>query len=535
MAIGALLYIGTGHISTEDIQFSDRVKSAVYWRSGTQILSQIISWGVTLAILRILDPGDYGLFAMSSVILVFLNFLNGYGFASSLIQSEKVEPMQIRQAFGMLLLLNGALALIQLFIAPVLAVQYYQEPIVGEMIKWQALIYLSTPFMVIPEALMSRNLEFKKPAIINLLSAIVGAAAALYMALNDWGVWTLVFAPIAIFWTRAIALTFATKFFIWPSFNFRGAGAMFGFGTTLLVSHGFWIVQSQSDIFIAGRFLSKHDLGLYAEALFLTSIFAAKFVPPLNEVAFPAYARLQHDKAALAAGFLKAAKLILFIACPLYIGMAATAEPFVTVIMGNKWIEGIPFVQILALSMPFMTLQIIFTPALNAVGKPNLTARNSMFGAVLMPITFLIGIQYGAIGLAWGWLIAFPILLAFTFYNAKDVIGITLRGLLDATWPAICASVAMAGMVLLADKYGGAAIMQSNLMIYKYEMDIYVRFVFLIAVGAATYFALLWYFSRDTLQEIITLVVKRKVPIEEAADANGPSNDNKDLGIEAQT
>ncbi len=473
-----------------------------------------------MAILRILDPGDYGLFAMTSVILVFLNFLNGYGFASSLIQSETVEPMQIRQAFGMLLILNTALALVQLFIAPALAVQYYQEPMVGEMLRWQALIYLSTPFMVLPEALMSRNLEFKKPAIINLLSAFVGASVSLYMALNDWGVWTLVFAPIAIFWTRAIALTVATKFYIWPSFDFRGAGAMFGFGTTLLVSHGFWIVQSQSDIFIAGRFLDPHDLGLYAEALFLTSIFAAKFVPPLNEVAFPAYARMQHDKEALAAGFLKAAKLILFIACPLYIGMAATAEPFVAVIMGDKWLEGIPYVQILALSMPFMTLQIIFTPALNALGKPNLTARNSMFGAVLMPITFLFGIQYGAIGLAWGWLLAFPILLCFTFYNAKDVIGITWRGLLDSIWPAIFASISMAAVVILVDIYIGKKIMQLEYSLFGHEYDIYLRFLLLIVTGAAAYFAMLWYFAKDTLEEVINLVVKRKPPVVEVPQTN---------------
>ncbi len=457
---------------------------------------------------------------MTSVILVFLNFLNGYGFASSLIQSETVEPMQIRQAFGMLLILNTALALVQLFIAPALAVQYYQEPMVGEMLRWQALIYLSTPFMVLPEALMSRNLEFKKPAIINLLSAFVGAAVSLYMALDDWGVWTLVFAPIAIFWTRAIALTVATKFYIWPSFDFRGAGAMFGFGTTLLVSHGFWIVQSQSDIFIAGRFLDPHDLGLYAEALFLTSIFAAKFVPPLNEVAFPAYARMQHDKKALAAGFLKTAKLILFIACPLYIGMAATAEPFVAVIMGDKWLEGIPYVQILALSMPFMTLQIIFTPALNALGKPNLTARNSMFGAVLMPITFLFGIQYGAIGLAWGWLIAFPILLCFTYYNAKDVIGISWRGLLDSIWPAIFASISMAAVVMLVDIYIGKKIMQLDYSIFGHEYDIYLRFLLLAATGAIAYFALLWYFARDILEEVINLIVKRKPPVIDIPDTN---------------
>ena len=93
----------------------------------------------------------------------------------------------------------------------------------------------------------------------------------------------------------------ATKFWVRPSFDFKGAGSIFNFGAAMLVAHGFWIVQSQSDIFIAGRAFDNHNLGLYAEALFLTQIFAAKFVPPLNEVAFPAYARLQNDKAALSA------------------------------------------------------------------------------------------------------------------------------------------------------------------------------------------------------------------------------------------
>ena len=81
----------------------------------------------------------------------------------------------------------------------------------------------------------------------------VGAVVALTMALNNYGVWTLVFAPVAIFWTRAIALMIGTRFWVWPSFNFKGAGSIFTFGTTMLVSHGFWIIQSQCDIFIAGR------------------------------------------------------------------------------------------------------------------------------------------------------------------------------------------------------------------------------------------------------------------------------------------
>jgi O-antigen/teichoic acid export membrane protein len=87
-----------------------------------------------------------------------------------------------------------------------LAAAYYREPVVAEMLRWQSLIYLSTPFLILPEALMTRELEFRKPAIINLLTALVGAAVSLGMALLGYGVWTLVFAPISIFWSRAIML-----------------------------------------------------------------------------------------------------------------------------------------------------------------------------------------------------------------------------------------------------------------------------------------------------------------------------------------
>ena len=192
----------------------------------------------------------------------------------------------------------------------------------------------------------------------------------------------------------------------------------------MLVAHGFWIVQSQCDIFIAGRAFDNHQLGLYAEALFLTQIFAAKFVPPLNEVAFPAYARLQNDREALSAGFLKAVRLIMLISCPLYLGMAVTAQPLVDVVMGPKWTEAAPLVAILALAMPVMTLHILFAPALNALGLPNIVVRNSLFGAILMPSVYLCSpfnmAPTGWLGVGW-W--RSPFCLLFTVYQAQPHIG----------------------------------------------------------------------------------------------------------------
>jgi O-antigen/teichoic acid export membrane protein len=484
--------------------FGKRVKSAVFWRSGTQILSQLISWGSTLAVIRILEPSDYGLFAMTSVVLVFLNFLNGYGFVSALIQSEKVEPIRIRQAFGMLILLNAGLAAIQFFAVAPLAAAYYHEPVIAEMLRWQSLIYLSTPFLILPEAMLTRNLDFKKPAIVNLTSAFIGAAVSLGMAFGGYGVWTLVFAPIAIFWTRAIALMIATKFWVRPSFNFKGAGGIFGFGTAMLVAHGFWIVQSQGDIFIAGRAFDNHHLGLYAEALFLTQIFAAKFVPPLNEVAFPAYARLQNDRAALSAGFLKAVRLIMLISCPLYLGMAVSAQPLVDVLMGPKWTDAAPLVAILALAMPVMTVQILIAPALIALGLPKVVVRNSIFGAMLMPSVYLFAVQYGANGLAWGWLVAFPILLAFTVYQARPHIGFSIRGLAGSILPGLAAATAMAALVWTADRALLTALWP--------DVPAPVHLATLVAVGGVAYTAMLWFGARQTFMEVVNLVIKRKLP-----------------------
>ena len=188
----------------------DRVRSAVVWRSGSQIVAQIVMWGVTILVVRLLDPHDYGLFAMTQVVLVLFNFLNGYSFASSLVQAESVTRDRIAQVFGLLIVLNAGLAIIQVAAAP-LAASYFHQPLVGTMLRVQALLYLPTPFIALPSALLARGLDFRKQAMANFASAIAGAATALGCALGGLGVWTLVAAPIVMFTVRAIGLTIAAR------------------------------------------------------------------------------------------------------------------------------------------------------------------------------------------------------------------------------------------------------------------------------------------------------------------------------------
>lgn len=486
-----------------DAGFGARIRSAIFWRSGSQIVSQMMSWVVTLAVIRLLDPADYGLFAMTQVILNFATFLNGYGLVSALVHSDSVTPHRLRQAFGIMLLLNGALAALQLAIAPI-AADYYDQPMVADLLRVQALLYLSTPFISIPEAIMGRALDFKRPALVNLIAAFASAAVALYGALSDWGVWTLVFAPIAGFWIKGLGYIVATGFRPIPSFDFRGTGAMVTYGASLLGGQLFWIAQSQADIFIGGRVLEPHQLGLYAEALFLTQIFVSKFIPPLNDVAFPAYARMQKDPSRVAWSFCKAVRLLLLISCPVYLGMAVTAEPLVETLFGAKWLEMAPFVAILALAMPFMTVQVMFAPVSNALGRPGTTARVAAVGAVLMPVSFLIGIKFGAIGLAWAWLGAFPILTAITARLAGAPMGLRLIDLVRAAAPALGCSVLMAGVVMAVD-------------FLLPPLAAPIRLAILVPTGGVAFLAALMLCSRATVMELVALVVRRAPPAQAPA------------------
>ena len=435
---------GTG---AHDPSFAEQVKGAVIWRSGSQILGQLIAWTSTFLVLRLLDPADYGLVAMTGVVLAFLTLFNGWGFGSALVRDETLDQERVGQAFGLLIMLNAALAAIQLAAAP-LAAGYFHQPMVADLLRVQALFYLANPFIALGHALLSRRMDFRRQAQVNLVAAVLSALTALGCAIAGLGVWTLVAAPFVLWYAQAIGFLFAARLWIVPIFRFRGAGAMARYGGAMILVQFLWFAQSQADIFIAGRRLDAYTLGLYTTALFLTQILAAKFVPPLNEVAFAAYSRIQAEHDRVAAAFVKTVRLIMLIALPFYFGLAVTAEPLVLALLGAKWATVATLVPVLACAMPLLTLQILFAPATNALGKPALAVRTGLVGALAMPTAFLIGLRWGIIGLAWGWLAGTVLLLGATILISLPAIGATRRALARAVAPGLAASLAMAAAVM---------------------------------------------------------------------------------------
>jgi O-antigen/teichoic acid export membrane protein len=194
----------------------------------------------------------------------------------------------------------------------------------------------------------------------------------------------------------------------------------------------------------------------------------------------------------------------MLISCPIYLGMAVTAEPLVETLFGQKWLEMAPFVAILALAMPFMTLQVMFAPVSNALGRPGTTARIAAIGAILMVTAFLIGIQAGAIGLAWAWLGAFPILTIITTRLAGRPMGLRAIDLIRAAAPGLSCSILMAGVVLAIDRL-------------LPPLAAPIRLAILVPAGGVAFLAALMLCARGTLMELVRLIVRRAPPVQAPA------------------
>jgi O-antigen/teichoic acid export membrane protein len=140
----------------------------------------------------------------------------------------------------------------------------------------------------------------------------------------------------------------------------------------------------------------------------------------------------------------------MLVALPAYAGVAVVAPVLVPVLLGDKWLEFVPLLPVLAAAMAMLTLQILFAPATNARGVPLAALRITMLGSVVMPAAFLIGSQWGVAGFAWGWVGGMAVLTSATVTLSGQIIGLTWSGLARAIAPPLGAALVMAAGVALA-------------------------------------------------------------------------------------
>jgi len=470
-----------------------QVLSGFRWMAGMRLLSQLFAWAVTIVVIRLLSPTDYGLLAMATVFLEFFTMIAEFGVGAAAVQAPNVDEDTLRTLFGFALVVNLALLAIMYLSAPLNA-RYFREPRVVPIVRVLSVQYVLLIFSVIPQAQLARKLDYKGPAVIELSATITASITTLGLALMGGGVWALVWGSLASALCRTVGLNLLSPFVKWPAFAFRNTRSLLGFGGNVTATRMMWFFYSQADVLIGGRVLGKDLLGLYSVAMNLATLPARKSSAIINQVSFPAFARIQHDRPRYAASFLLAVRSVSFVLFPVLWGMASVAPEMIQVLLGDKWAAATAPLQLLALIMPIHMFVPFMNTAAQGMGRAGIGAKQVFIASVVMPAAFVVGSRWGVTGLAAAWLIGFPVVFVAAMRLFLPVVGLRVRDLLVTMARPVVASAAMAATVTLLR------------LLVESGTGPTTRLSVLVIAGVVSYAALTWCMNRGGYRDILDAI-----------------------------
>jgi len=472
----------------------EKVVRGFRWLAVGRFAGQLVTWVVTIFVIRILSPEDYGLMAMATVVVGFLSLFDEMGMGAAIIQQEEIDRHQVAQVFGVVLLINFGAFLLVLLLAKSIA-QFFNEPRLVTITWALSVQFPLLALQVVPDAIIRRRMDFRGKSIVSFTSMIAGSFVTLGFALADFGVWSLVYGNIVTVVIRTIGFNIVAAYFCWPSFNFSGLRRIVTFGGQVTLERVLWFIYSQADIFLVGRVLGKELLGFYSVAIHLASLPMSKLGALLNEISFSGFSRIQSDPQQVSSQLRKATSVVAFFAFPVFFGLSATAPEIVSVILGEKWIPSTVPLQLLSLVIPLRMLDLVIPTALMATGRAGISVGNAAIAAVILPVSFLIGLNWGLVGVCYAWIAGYSLYYCLSMFRSLPALGVSLGGYLATVTP-IAASAALMVVVvnsirwLLPEALAGTA---ASLGI-------------LVVSGAATFLTLAFAFHRDKLAFFLQLV-----------------------------
>jgi O-antigen/teichoic acid export membrane protein len=420
--------------------------AALKWTGSARLFTQAINWAITLVVVRLLTPPDYGLMALALVIVSLLGTAAELGLGSSLVQVVQLEQTELARVTGAVISLNFGAAALLVLGAPLAALALH-EPRATAVIRVSALQFAFSAVSAVPQALLTRDFNFRTLAWIETVSGVLTNLSTLLLAWLGAGVWALVGGYQAGAAVKAVLLI-GSGTWVWPRFQLTGIKRHLRFGGALTTARLTWQVSSQVDVLIAGRFLGSNALGIYSVALNLASMPMQKIMSVINQVAFPAVARIQEDSVTLRRHLTKALRLLAFAGVPTAWGLASVAPEFIRLVFGAKWSGVTVPLQILSLLIPVRMLGALLLTAAVAKGRASIEVRNTVITLTILPPAFLVGVQWGVPGLAWAWVAGIAVCYVLVMPRVSSVLGMPLRDMARAALPSVLAGLVMCATVL---------------------------------------------------------------------------------------
>lgn len=436
----------------------------------------VLSLGTFVVLARLLEPSDFGVVALGSAFIICFNLVVAHSFVDSVVLQPHLTPRHLDTAFWSTLAAAGLLAL-ACYAGADLAARRLGEPKLASVLPWLSAILVINALGAVPIAIFRRDLRFRAIALCTLFGRLAGTATSIGMAFAGFGLWSLVAQQVVPSLVTSAAVVIAAGWRPGLRFSLPYLREMGGFGFHVSTAQVVSGVGEQSMNLLIGSLFGSVALGHFSVAWRMVQLIRSLIASAVYQVAFSAFAKLQHDRQAMTRAFMQATRMSCLIGFPIGAGMAVTAEPAILVMFGDKWQASIPLYAILALGMIPAFFTMFFSAGYRAMGRPSWALYMSLLYFVVGLGGMLALARFGIVAVTAFWVVKSVGLLPIHVLLMRRLLGIRARDLAAAAAaPAAAAAVTVAAVAAL-------------LWVLPDELRALARLGAAIALGLATYLA----------------------------------------------
>ena len=413
---------------------SQNTKSGMAWSAASQACRVLLQTASTVLLARILDPKDFGVFAMVLPVVAFTALFQDMGLQQAVVQRDDITADQISNLFWLNLAATAVLSLVLVACSPLVATFYHEPRLVALTAAW-GVTTLMGGFGYQHYAVMARAMRFKALALIDMACAIGGLATALIIACvfhSYWALWASGFSSVLL-WVVLAGLTSGWR----PTAPSRQADVrdMLSFGANLTVFGVANYISRNAGVLIIGRMAGAAALGFFDRAYKLLLFPLENIANPLARVLVPTLSRTQSDPQRQRDDFLRVVSPLNLACTPAVAAMIACSGEVTRVLLGPKWDPVAP----LFFWLGFAGLLQLTVNALGwlatAQGRGSLLMRFGLFNALVSTVAFVVGAQQGVVGITRAYalseyIVRFPLLVYVTgrrgSVRSVDLAAVTL-------------------------------------------------------------------------------------------------------------
>lgn len=462
----------------------------LFWRFAERCGAQGVTALVSVILARILEPSTYGTIALITVFITILQVFVDSGLGNALIQKVNADEIDFSTVFFFNIIMCLVLYFLMFFCAPVIA-RFYGDVSLIPVIRILSLVIVISGIKNIQQAYVSRNMLFKKFFYSTLVGTLAAAVIGIFLAYHGFGIWALVAQHLSNTLIDTIILWRTINWKPQLKFSFERLKGLFSYGWKLLLSSLIDTVYNDVRQLIIGKIYSASDLAYYNRGKQFPYLIVVNINKSIDSVLFPALSQAQDAVDRVKLMTQKAIKMSSFIMWPLMCGLFILAEPFVDIVLTDKWTPCIPYLRIFCIVYGFYPIHTANLNAIKALGRSDLFLNLEIIKKIVGVIMLICSIPFGVLTMAYSLLVSTLISTFINAYPNRKLMNYTYGEQLKDMLPGLMLAVIM-GIVIFPLKY----IIHNSLILMAIQ----------IICGGAFYIGGAAVLKMDSFQDILRIV-----------------------------